>query len=77
MKDYSRSEVENGRNEWIIGKNGERNRLIMKLKLIDGLSYQAIADILNSDDMPSSYHIEVRQIQRIIRECRTTLFRHI
>lgn len=77
MKDYSRSELENGINEWIVGRNAERNRLILKLKLIDGLSYLEIASILCSSEYPDSYHIDVRQIQRVIRKTETVLFRHI
>ena len=77
MKDYSRTELENGINEWIVGRNAERNRYILKLKLIDGLSYLAIANKLNQESMPDSYKIDVRQIQRIIRKSETILFRHI
>ena len=77
MKDYSRTDIENGINEWIIGRNAERNRLILRLKLIDGHSYNEIANILNSDENPESYKIDVRQIQRVIRKCETILFRHI
>ena len=77
MKDYSRSELENGINEWIVGRNAERNRLILKLKLIDGLSYLEIANLLNSSKYPDSYHIDVRQIQRVIRKTEIVLFRHI
>lgn len=77
MKDYSRTELENGINEWIVGRNAERNRYILKLKLIDGLSYLAIASKLNQESMPDSYKIDVRQIQRIIRKSETIFFRHI
>lgn len=77
MKDYSRTELENGINEWIVGRNAERNRYILKLKLIDGLSYVEIANVLNTSDKPDSYKIDVRQIQRIIRKTETILFRHI
>ena len=77
MKDYSRTELENGINEWIVGRNAERNRYILKLKLIDGLSYLAIAIKINQESMPDSYKIDVRQIQRIIRKSETILFRHI
>ena len=77
MKDYSRTELENGIDEWIIGRNAERNRVILKKKLIDGWSYQQIADYLNSDDMPDYYKIEVRQLQRVISKCCKTLFSHI
>ena len=77
MKDYSRTELENGIDEWIIGRNAERNRVILKKKLIDGWSYQQIADYLNSDDMPDYYKIEVRQLQWVISKCCKTLFSHI
>lgn len=77
MKEYSRTEVENGIDEWIIGRNAARNRLILKMKLIDGFSYNEIARKLASDEYPESYHLEVRQIQRIIRKTETILFRHI
>lgn len=77
MKDYSRTDIENGIDEWIIGRNAERNRLILKLKLIDGRSYNEIANILNSEEYPESYKIDTRQIQRVIRKCETILFRHI
>lgn len=77
MKEYSKSEIENGIDEWIIGRNGKRNRLILKLKLIDGLSYTEIADELSSDKYPETYRLEVRQIQRVIRKTEDILFRHI
>lgn len=77
MKDYSRTELENGINEWIVGRNAERNRYILRLKLIDGLSYNEIATKLNDESLPQSYRIDVRQIQRIIRHSCNILFRHI
>ena len=77
MRDYSYTELENGINEWVTGKNAERNRIILRWKLLDGLSYAEMADRLNSDLYPDSYHIEVRQIQRIIRKYETIMFRHI
>ena len=77
MKEYSKTEIENGIDEWIIGRNGKRNRLILKMKLIDGLSYTEIANELSKEDYPDSYKLEVRQIQRIIRKSEDVLFRHI
>lgn len=77
MRDYSRPEIEQGIEDWIIGKNGERNRLILKLKLIDGLSYNQIANRLSSEEYPPNYHLTVRQIQRVVRKSETILFSHI
>ena len=58
-------------------KNAERNRLILRCKLLRGMSYTEIANELSSDKYPESYRIEVRQIQRIIRKYETIMFRHI
>ena len=55
MKDYSAPELDKGINDWIVGRNAERNRLILKKKLIDGWSYKQITDYLDSPDMPDSY----------------------
>lgn len=77
MRDYSYSELENGIDEWIVGRNAERNRIILKKKLIDGWSYQQILNYLCQDDMPDSYKIEIRQLQRVIRKGRRILFSHI
>ena len=77
MRDYSVSELNRGIDEWIVGRNAERNRLILKWKLIDGLSYMEIMRRLNTDEYPESYHLLVRQIQRIIRKSEDVLFRHI
>ena len=77
MRDYSYSELENGIHEWVTGRNADRNRLILRCKLLKGMSYVEIANELNSDKYPDSYGIEVRQIQRIIRKYETIMFRHI
>lgn len=77
MRDYSRSEIEYGIEEWIIGKNADRNKLILRLKLIHGYSYNAILNELHSGEYPDSYKIELRQLQRVVRKCETILFRHI
>lgn len=77
IKEYSRSEIEYGIEEWVVGKNAERDKLILKLKLLKGYSYKGIADHINDDKYPPEYHLEVRQIQRIIRKRCDVIFRHI
>ena len=77
IKDYSRSEIEDGIEEWIVGSNAERDKLILTLKLLKGYSYKRIADYINDDMYPPEYHLEVRQIQRIIRKRCDVIFRHI
>lgn len=78
MKDYSYSEIENGINEWIVGRNAARDRMIMRYWLIDGYSANRISNILKADEsLDESDKLEPRQIQRIISKRRTVLFRHI
>lgn len=42
---------------WIIGRNGERNRRILKMRLIDGLSFELLAETVD---------MSVSQIKRIV-----------
>lgn len=77
MRDYSRSELENGINEYVVGRNAARNRVIMRYKLIDGYSIQHIADILNSEEYEPCDRLEPRQIQRVISKYSKIIFRHI
>lgn len=42
---------------WIRGRNGQRNREIIKLRLIDGLTFEALAEKME---------MSVSQIKRIV-----------
>ena len=68
MRDYSRSELEDGINEWIIGRNAERNRKLLKRRLIDGLTFERLAE---------EFDISVRQAKNIVYRCEDKLFSHI
>lgn len=68
MRDYSRSELIEAIDEWIIGKNAHRDREILKSCLVDGLTFEALAEM---------YDMSVRQIKRIVYKSQETLFRHL
>ena len=68
MKDLSRTEIENLIDEWIIGRNAQRNRMILKSRLIDGLTYEKLAE---------KYELSVQSIKSIVYKCQDKLFRHI
>lgn len=68
MRDYSRSELETTINEWIVGKNAQRDKMILKSRLIDGLTFDALAEL---------YDMSPRQIKRIVYKSQETLFRHL
>ena len=58
MKDLSRTEIENLIDEWIVGsRNAQRDRMIIKSRLIDGLTYEKLAE---------KYELSVQSIKSIV-----------
>ena len=70
MKDHelSRTELENLIDEWIIGQNAERDRQILKRRLIDGLIYERLAE---------EFDLSVQRVKNILYKSQDRLFRHI
>lgn len=66
--DISRSQIEHLIDEWIIGRNAERDRLIMKRRLIDGICYEPLAE---------EFDLSVRQIKNIVRKSEIRIFKHM
>lgn len=54
--------------EWIIGKNSERNRAIISRRLLDGITFEALAEEFDLTD---------RQIKNIVYKCSNIIFSHI
>ena len=67
QKNYhrSRSEIEHEIDEWIFN---ERNRRILKRRLLDGLTYEQLAE---------EFDMSVRQIKNIVYKCEDTLFKKL
>lgn len=63
-----RSAIEHLINEWIIGKNSERDRAILKRRLLDGVCYEPLAE---------EFDLSVRQIKNIVYRSEMRLFKHI
>ena len=68
MRDYSSTELNTAIDEWIVGANAQRNRAILKSRLIDGLTFDALAEL---------YDMSPRQIKRIVYKTQEVLFRHL
>lgn len=66
--DLSRTEMSALIDEWIIGRNAERNRAILKRRLLDGITYEKLAE---------EFDMSVRQIKTIVYKSEEILFRHI
>lgn len=62
---YSRPEIENLIDKYIVGRNAIRNRQILKDKLIDGLTYEQIAEKVDLTD---------RQVKNIVKKAKNQLF---
>lgn len=65
MRDYSRTELTNAIDEWVLN---QKHRDIMKSRLIDGMTFDALAEL---------YDMSPRQIKRIVYQSEEVLFRHI
>lgn len=64
MMEYSNSQIAEAIDEWI---HSERDRAIMKRRLIDGLTFERLAE---------EFDMSVRQIKRIVYKCSDFLFKH-
>lgn len=68
IKGYSKSQLNEAIEEWIIGRNAVRNREILKKKLVDGISYMALAD---------EYDLSLKRTKTIVREGTHIIIEHL
>jgi DNA-directed RNA polymerase specialized sigma subunit len=67
-RDLSRTEIEFAIDEWIIGKNAERDRKVLRRRLIDGVTFERLAE---------EQELSVSQVKRIIWKNAEIIFRHL
>lgn len=65
LDNISNTEIAHAIDEWI---HSERDRKILKRRLIDGICYEPLAD---------EFGISVRQMKNIVSKAESKLFRHI
>lgn len=65
MRDYSRTEITEAIDEWILN---EKHRAILKRRLIDGICYEPLAE---------EFDMSVRQIKRIVYKGQEKVFKHL
>lgn len=68
IRDISRSEYEAAIDEWITGKNAERDRRLLSRRLIDGVTFEQLAE---------EFDLSVRQTKDLVYKRSEVLFRHI
>lgn len=67
-RDLSRTEIEFAIDEWIIGKNAERDRKVLRRRLIDGVTFERLAE---------EQELSISQVKRIIWKNAEIIFRHL
>lgn len=68
IRDISKTELESLIDEWVVGKHAERNRKIMRRRLIDGICYEPLAEEFDMSD---------KQIRNIVKKNQGIILRHI
>lgn len=69
----SRDEIRLAIEQWILGRNGERDRLILSMYLFDGITFAKMQDRLEG----FGYDLSIDQIKKVVRRRKEELFRHI
>lgn len=64
----SRSEWEHLIDEWVIGRNAERDKAILKRRLLDGVLLEPLAE---------EFDLSVQQIKTIIYNAQNRISKHI
>ena len=64
LEDKSRTEIEALIDEWILN---ERNRKILKRRLLDGIIYEKLAE---------EFELSVRQVKDIVYKSKEKLYKH-
>lgn len=66
--DLSRDDWEHLIDQYIIGRNAERNRKLIKRRLLDGICYEPLSE---------EFDLSVRQTKKIVYAAEKKLLKHI
>ena len=67
-ENVSKSELDSLIEEWIIGKNAERDRAILRRRLFDGITFEKLSE---------EFGLSVRQTKVIVYNCEEKVFKHL
>ena len=83
MRDYSKLsysdlQISEAIDRVIVGKNADRNRIILRLALLHGFTYEQIDEWLNlNKNLPDRYKIKVKQIGRVVRSGEVKVYQRL
>lgn len=67
IPDLPKSELDALIEQWVIGKNAERNRAVVRRRLFDGITFEKLAE---------EFDLSVRQTKNIVYTCERIIFSH-
>lgn len=68
MPDISASQLTSILDEWIIGRNAERDREVLKRRLIDGIKFETLAE---------EFFLSVRRTKTIVYDGQARIINHL
>lgn len=68
MIQICRADIERLADQWITGRNAERDREIIKRRLIDGITYERLAE---------DFELSDRQIKNIVYKRQEAIYKHV
>jgi len=63
-----KTDIVNAINEWVVGANAERDRQILYRRLVDGITFERLAE---------EFDLSVRQTKSIVYKREKRIFKHI
>ena len=72
-EDLNRDQYDHAIDQWILGRNAERDRLILRIYLFDGITYEQMQRRL--DEL--NYPLGIDQLKKVIRKRKAELFKHV
>lgn len=78
--DLNRDQYDHAIDQWILGRNAERDRIILRMYLFDGITYEQMQkrlDKLSDEISVPSYRLSIDRLKKVISERKEELFKHI
>lgn len=79
-EDLNRDQYDHAIDQWILGRNAERDRHILRMYLFDGITYERMQrrlDQMSRELNAPKYGLSIDQIKKVVRKRKEELFKHI
>ena len=80
MKDLNRDQYDHAIDQWILGRNAERDRVILRMYLFDGITFERMQlrmDAIAREIHDPKYALSIDQLKKVVKKRREELFRHV